>query len=73
MPLEELLVGWKEIGAYFRLPPDSMQRRFGERLLKCGCAFRMRRGTPPRVFVCAWPSQLQFFALTLSEGGAILQ
>jgi hypothetical protein len=62
-----LLVGWREIGAYFRSSAKAMQSRYGKDLLDGGFAFRMRRGVPPRVYVCTWPSMLQIWAAALQE------
>lgn len=64
---ETLLVGWREIGAYFRLSGRAMRERYGEDLLTGCFAFKMRRGVPPRIHVCTWPSMLQIWAASLQE------
>ena len=73
VPLETLLVGWKQIGAYFQLTATAMRTRYGEDLLSSGFAFKMRRGCPPRIFVCSWPSLLQFWAITRAEKSGLLE
>ena len=67
VPLETLLVGWREIGAFFGLSARAMRTRYGKDLLEGCYAFRMRRGVPPRVFVCSWPSMLQVWASAMQE------
>jgi len=73
VPLETLLIGWREIGAYFGLSATAMRTRYGEDLLSSGFAFKMRRGVPPRVFVCSWPSLLQFWAISTAEELGLLE
>jgi hypothetical protein len=66
MAVERLLVGWDEIGEHFRLSGKAFKKRFGAELLALGCVFRMRRGVPPRIYVCTWPSSLHLW-VTLKQ------
>jgi hypothetical protein len=58
---EELLTGWQRIGSLFGLSGRAFKRRYGDEVLRLGVAWKMRRGSPPRITVNAWRDVLIYW------------
>ncbi len=62
---ETVICGWQAIANMFGISKRNMTRRRVE-LLEAGAIFYMKRGTPPRKVVCAWPSVLKAWTIQKS-------
>ena len=65
---DHLIVGWKNIGGFFRLPGSEMRDRFGRELRSLGIVYDLHMKIIP-CNPCGWESKLKLWAI---ERGGIL-
>lgn len=63
---DELLIGWKEIAAFFKCS-ERKARSLKPLLHQSGTIFYMHLGKPPRKRVCAFPLRLRNWATIMGS------
>ncbi|MGO9017808.1 MAG: hypothetical protein ACLQVJ_05575 [Syntrophobacteraceae bacterium] len=67
---EQALVGWQEIAQMFRVSVRKA-KTWRRELDHFNSIFKLRIGRPPRVYTCAFPSDLRKYAAFRSSKGEI--
>ncbi|MGO9019531.1 MAG: hypothetical protein ACLQVJ_14400 [Syntrophobacteraceae bacterium] len=65
------LIGWKEIAAFFGVSVRKA-KTWRIELDHYHIIFKLRIGRPPRIYTCAFPSDLRNYAALRSSKGEIL-